>query len=121
ADSRKRARSCRACRFETVAKPPPELVEAFAQGATRFRRKSPAPRVVQRPLQAVKGLGCCAIRWPRPAILAAPQQWHPAAAVLQGQLVTRFHGRFLRTVSENSGSSQRLLGASAQAILLSRN
>jgi hypothetical protein len=41
--------------------------------------------------------------------------------VLHGQLVARCHGRLLQTVSENSGASPRLLGASAQAILLSRH
>jgi len=45
----------------------------------------------------------------------------PVVAVLRSQLVARFHGRFLRVVSENSGSSQSLLGACVQAILLSRN
>src|SRR5262249_32940834 len=101
--------------LETAAKPLPELIEAFAQGANRFGRESPAPRVVQRSLQAGKGLGYCVIRWLLPAMPTEPRQWHPAAAVLQSQLMARFHGRVLRTVSENLGSYQRLLGASAQA------
>ena len=105
----------------TVAKPPPAGVEACAQGAHRCRREAPAPRGVPRPLPAVNGLGCDAIRGLLPAMPAAPRQWPAAAAALQGQLVTRYHGRFLRTVSEHAQSSQRLLGASAQAILLSRD
>src|SRR5207244_5441474 len=103
--------------LETAAQPLPELVEAFAQGPNRFRRESPAPRVMPRPLQAVTGLGGCVIRWPLPVIPTEPRQWHPIAAVLHGQPVARFHRRVLRTVSENSGSSQRLLGASAHTIL----
>src|SRR6516164_4980736 len=105
----------------TVAKPPPACVEACAQGAHRCRREAPAPRGVPRPLPAVKGLGCNALRGLLPAMPAAPRQWPAAAAALQGQLVTRCHGRFLRTVSEHAQSSQRLLGASARAILLSRD
>src|SRR5262245_2019285 len=72
--------TCAPAGLETVAKPPPELVEAFAHGVNRFRRESPAPRVVQRPLHAVKGLGGCAIRWPLPAMPAEPQHWHPTVA-----------------------------------------
>src|SRR6516162_647683 len=92
----------------TVAKPPPACVEACAQGAHRCRREAPAPRGVPRPLPAVKGLGCNALRGLLPAMPAAPRQWPAAAAALQGQLVTRCHGRFLRTVSENPKSSHSL-------------
>src|SRR5262249_19592134 len=76
---------------------------------------------MQGPLHAVKGLGGCVIRGPLPVIPAEPRQWPPVVAVLPSQLVARFHSRFLRAVSETSGSSQRLLGACVQAILLSRN
>jgi hypothetical protein len=106
--------------LETGATPPPARVAACAQGAQRCRRESPAPPGVPRPLHAGHGLGGCASRWPLPASLAAPQQWPPAAAGRQGQRVPRFQGRCLRTVSAHARSSQRLLGASAQASLLSR-
>ena len=106
--------------LETATKPMPEGVETFAQGAKRFSREAPAPRIMQRPRQAVQGLGGYVIRWPLAVIPIEPQQWHPLAAILQGQLVEPCPGRVLRTVSENSVSSQRLLGASAQAILPSR-
>src|SRR5262245_13821776 len=99
--------------LETVATPPPKLIQPCSHGGDRFSRQAPAAGVMQVPHTALRGLGSLVFRRPLPVLPDKPLLCGPGGAVRPGQWVPRRHGGILRTVSAYLAPSQRLHAGSA--------